>query len=742
MMSGNATQCEFIKENFFFLDSTALDKVESKLYGYVIDGDQVSMGNSASDSAGYSGKDGAFVYVNRQGNEITITQDFMGCYGIYVFQKEGYFAVSNSFQLMANKLKKLFPLTLNRDYANHLLVRTVSSVSMEGTLINEIRLLPKNTRIRIDVANSVMKIEEFDEHELSVPIDSKEGIELLDQWYDKWVNIIRNLKKKTNNIEVGLSGGKDSRITFCLFLTSDADLRELTIKSLKDGLHTHKEDLEIATDMSKQYDFPLNVNTISRNLSPYTLEESMDISAMTMLGFHKEMHFKDASYEKTLYKFTGSGGEALRGDWSMELPAFLERSRKIAEWYTTPDLSQSTEKIIKDSCKMIAKQINCPDETSFKVVAKLYEETYSRHHFGKATVESLSANIVTMMPLMDSLLYKLNTINEKNKDMELIFVLILDRYCKSLLDVRINGGRKYKKETIEYARYLNEKYPFQKRNREIARLEEQDNTNKTVSMTSRPIENIREKAEEYLWKSFSSRDCQQIFTRYFSKEIYSKAKLYANQFDYYPMRHVNAVLAITKAISDVTESQRLTQDSVFGYFGSFGQEEDAKRVRDVLYRGAMIRSFVKNLMTARIDIKNMKSSGNDLKIECSDSSCKISNPQWFGKDGKGYQIESLAQEIRIKVNCVHDGELILFLRGLDIRDDENVKIPVYIDYQYLAIDDEVIFDGLEEIWHDKPYEYKSAVKDGEEHVITVKWGPHGYTNMELLQLMDRILGNA
>ncbi|MBO6293068.1 MAG: hypothetical protein J6N51_12575 [Selenomonas sp.] len=732
------SQGKFIQDNFFFLESTDLDKVESRLYGYALDGDRVSMGTAGSGES--TGSDGAFVSIRRQDNEIVIEQDFMGCYGLYIFQQDGYFAISNSFWLLTEKMKKKFPLTLNRDYANHLLVRTVSSVSMEGTLINEIRLLPKNSRIKIDVVNTHMGVQYIDEKELSVPLDTKEGLQILDQWYHKWTGIIRGLKKKTNNIEVDLSGGKDSRITFALFLSSGIDMREVTVRSSKDGLHTHKEDLEIATEMSQKFAFPLNVNTVTRTGRPYTLQESLDISSMIMLGFHKEMHFKNICYDKPMYKFTGSGGESLRGYWDMPLQAFLKKSNKIASYYTTPGLAESTARVIEDSCQKIAREFALPDEASSEVVAKLFEETYSRHHFGKASIESLAGNVVTMMPLMDSLLYKLNTVTEHNQDMELIYALILDRYCPKLLDIRFDGRRRLRQETISYARQLNEQYPFVKREEKMVSLEMQVKEEEKPAVPAMPVQNIRKLADDCLWRSFESETCRDIFTRYFSSEIYAKARAYAKQFAYYPLRHVNAVLAITKAISDATESQRRVQDSIYSFFSSFEKDKETRRVQKILSRGAQIGTLVKNLITARIDIKNMSLGENDLQLECSDSRCSIETPQWFSKDGKGYQIESDAQELKIHMQCVKDGELFFFLRGRDVRDDDNVRIPVYIDYRYLAVDDEVIFDGLKEIWHDKPYEYRKSVKDGEKHVITIKWGSHGYTNMELMQLLEKCLG--
>ena len=43
------------------------------------------------------GGEGAYVYVKRDRDRITIQQDFMGSWGLYLFRVGDYFALSNSF---------------------------------------------------------------------------------------------------------------------------------------------------------------------------------------------------------------------------------------------------------------------------------------------------------------------------------------------------------------------------------------------------------------------------------------------------------------------------------------------------------------------------------------------------------------------------------------------------------------------------------------------------------------------
>lgn len=62
--------------------------------------------------------------------------------------------------------------------------------------------------------------------------------------------------------------------------------------------------------------------------------------------------------------------------------------------------------------------------------------------------------------------------------------------------------------------------------------------------------------------------------------------------------------------------------------------------------------YVKNLITARIDIKNEAGESNDIEILYIDKIVSISTPQWFCYNGKGYILHSQkgSLDISFKVN--------------------------------------------------------------------------------------------
>ena len=90
-----------LKNAFFVLDSTNLDAVQTCLYGFtfaegaVIDNAKALTGRAPE-------KEGAWVYVHRAGTKLTVTQDSVGCFGLYLYREGTYFALSNSFMLLVD----------------------------------------------------------------------------------------------------------------------------------------------------------------------------------------------------------------------------------------------------------------------------------------------------------------------------------------------------------------------------------------------------------------------------------------------------------------------------------------------------------------------------------------------------------------------------------------------------------------------------------------------------------------
>ncbi len=293
-----------LKEQFFIIDSNNIESMTDKFYGYILPNNNENIINKGN---------GSYIWIKEYNNILKIIQDFNGCYEIYLYKNNDYFAISNSFIKLVEYLKGKKPLSLNKDYADAFLFSGVCSFAYEETLINEIKILPRNYIININKKNKEINFERIDYQENSVDLDSEEGFKILDEWFSKWINIIQEIKKESDNIAVDLSGGIDSRLILALILSSNIDLKKIRIHSMNDGKHTHKDDYRIASQIAEELNFELNKNVFSTKYLPFKEENTtINLSFYTKLGFHNQMYFQTSYSLEPIYWIVGAGGENIR----------------------------------------------------------------------------------------------------------------------------------------------------------------------------------------------------------------------------------------------------------------------------------------------------------------------------------------------------------------------------------------------------------------------------------------------
>ena len=146
------------------------------------------------------------------------------------------------------------------------------------------------------------------------------------------------------------------------------------------------------------------------------------------------------------------------------------------------------------------------------------------------------------------------------------------------------------------------------------------------------------------------------------------------------------------------------------------------KILEKIYENEFLKKNPNNIgiflkyVTARIDIVNRKMKDNDILIlENSDNECKVLSPPFF-KDlrGTGYIFQSFKGKLDLKIKCINDGDLTIWLRGVDFRYLNN-RLPVYIKFTKFSVNNIQIFDSDIVVWHDNPtYHYiKEDLKDGE-----------------------------
>lgn len=569
-MQGN--ESKMLKKNFFFIDNDNVAEIEPKLYGFCIANDientYEKIENGESFTKAYS--NGSYVLIQDIRNKLCISQDFNGNYGLYLFQKNEYFAISNSFLFLTEKLRSKHELRFNYDYANALLAAGLSPLSDAETMVKEIKVLPRNVKVIIDKKTKKIELKEIDYQEHSVELNSVEGIKILDRWFYKWTSLINELSYLNKQIGVDLSGGIDSRLVFLLFLKSKIRWENVRVNSSNDGLHCHDEDFEIATQIAKHFGVELNTrqNNKSRALS---LEDSIHASFYTKLCIHKQMYWKNFYYEEPLFNFSGSGGEFLRASWSISKEQLMRQQCNRGKIYKHVDVSKSIEKILDNSYACSAKKYNVSELSRNELTQLMYRETRCRHHFGKAIVEGYCANIISIAPLMDSEIAKLQT--REYEDANLLIALIFTRYCPELLKFKFEGGREISQETIKFAEAINERFPLEDRELQVSGINNYWFIGNNEIVSDNGVRVAKDEINDFLYKAFITDKCKKLISAHFHKDLYDFAKDYTEKTKFYPLQEVYAVMAVYVILEMVLESQKQDCEVVYDRLTALNGEE-------------------------------------------------------------------------------------------------------------------------------------------------------------------------
>ena len=701
-------------KEFFIIDSDNLDLQETKLYGYMISSDSNTVIQETVEDSSKLSPDGSYIFVCKEKDSLVIHQDFNGSYGLYLYQDDNYFCISNSFLKIVDYLKHKINLTMNWDVAKSYLSSTLCTISYKQTLINEINLILRNRKVLIDVKSKKIFLNKVYYNENSISLDSEEAFNILDNWFDKWINIFRNLKLKTDNLSIDLSGGIDSRLTFALMLSSKIDLNRINIRSLNDEVHTHPEDFKIASTIADYYNFNLNNKEFLTDNPQYFKEFStiLNLSFYTKLGFHNQLFFKKFRRLNPFYRITGAGGESLRNHFGPTRKSLIIRAEAISN-----EVVDSTNKIIEKNIEEYIKEYDISEE-DYEFIN--YNETRRNNHFGRGAVESYLSNTIYLTPLIDSNLCKLKTTSKECDDDNLLVILIFIRYCPELLDFEFEGNKKFNQETIEYAKRLNNKYPFKARQLDLV-SEKKYNLDKKYNNSNsenKPLCSSKY-IKEYLKNIYLSDSYNCKVNMYFSPVTYARIAEHVTNAKFAQLQYVFPILSIIKAIDDVNLSNHIFDDKKLYWLEKY----------DKIPKHSMINNFKRDLylskyITGRLDIVNNGENSSIEIVECKDSNAVIRSPTWLNKKNRsGYVIQSEKTSLDIVFKTINEGKLQLFIRSIDFKDDNGVRIPIYIDFTKFTLNEKNIIRKNKVVWHNEPYVYEKMVKDNEIFKAHLEWQP-------------------
>ena len=555
---------KLLNNNFFILDSNNLEHINSHMYGFSVSEKGVLTDNYYKIKGEYKnpGPLGAYVMIRKIGNKIILNQDFYGSFGLYIYEEknDNYFILSNSFLLLEEYLIGKKNISLNKDFADNFIIADLCTYSMDETLIKEIKIIPPNAFIVINIKKKKYKLNYIDYKENTIPFESKEGLKIIDKWVDKWGYIFRSLKKQTNFISSDLSGGLDTRTLLSILLNSGIDINDILVHSIIDKNHDHEIDFKIATNISFHYGFKLNNFTFNDSGIIWSLKDTLFKSLYLKLGFHKEFHLNNKFYNNPRFSFTGHGGESLRG-----VPC--ARIEEYINYISSRDILGHSEEFFNSSKRLLNRSISILKniktfKNDFEISYFLYSKTVGRNHFGRGALEGFMINYYSLQPLMDPEIKQIKFDINKISSYDLI-IYIYVRFAPDLLKFPVQGNRSFYLESIKKAEKLNSRMSPYKIKTNYNKFFYIDRNRTSPAFQSKNNTNIY----KYLNELFKSTKYIQILNKLYDTNIYNWASSYSQQTSYYPFRHHYALLAIVVSLEYLSLNEKymtnLKNESIF-----------------------------------------------------------------------------------------------------------------------------------------------------------------------------------
>lgn len=503
-------------ENYWLIDTRDLSKVKNTFIGYTVTEDGDLILNEIPDKVDGTG---AYTFIHVLDDKIEIHQDFLGIQGIYYYKNKDFSVFSNGFDILVDYLIKLnIKLNFYRDFAAQYIFSNEEPINMNDTLISEISRLSKDIKIIIDLKGNVT-FETIHYIINKVKLDSKEVIDVLDSWYNKWCKLFRNLAKYHSPFLIDLSGGMDSRINFGIFLNSNINKNNCIIKRnipTKISYKKNYDDWDISQEILDKFGYNDRSNytyykTVKNDTNDLPIIKDL---ANIVFGNSKICNYGTPTFDKPLIHICGIYGDRIHLGDIIEIERYLDHKKKKYK----KDMKEEDIKILK---KMIDTNANIIKNKYKEANSELFLGDFSFDYIqrflgGKMTKNSFN-NDINISPFADPLYHKIKIYVDGTKNYFGMAALIYIRYFPDLIDFKFQSDaepRIISEEEKLFAKNMCAKYPFNK----IDYEEIKDNSDNKIFI--RKI-NDEVKIREYLKKVLM--EAKDKFIKIFNEDYFELA---------------------------------------------------------------------------------------------------------------------------------------------------------------------------------------------------------------------------
>ena len=105
----------------------------------------------------------------------------------------------------------------------------------------------------------------------------------------------------------------------------------------------------------------------------------------------------------------------------------------------------------------------------------------------------------------------------------------------------------------------------------------------------------------------------------------------------------------------------------------------------------MINNHKNSWHLYRFDLQNRGNNFNRINILENYNNLHINFPEWFRDNyGQGCQIQGDVNKSNLKFQCVNEGALRIILRGVDYRNPDGLRCPVYVNFTTFKLNEGLI----------------------------------------------------
>lgn len=719
-MPSNLCNTPYIADNFFFIDSTNCRDVQSRMYGYAYMEDEFNINYRGRNTKIPFDTYGCYINIIRDNSTVYIQQDYFGLFGLFIYERDGYFAISNSLFLMLIRLNGKEELDIDYSYLDLLVCSWLVPPAIEATYIKQISHVPSNVVLSIDTQTRTIS-RTINPYNIGIyPADSEKAFEILDHWQEKYKSLYVALEENDYPVKIDISGGFDSRTALATIKGESFNYEYPVFYSADDALYTHKEDFELASELASRLGFKLNQ---FRNFSSYPIaaEQSLIFSMLPKFLYHSEPYYPLKYYNRPYFNFGGQGGENLRVFYKDEREDIIRDIVRMPQ-FNYYDFNVSARDLLERELDQAEELLQC----DYSVGKKLYFLSRTRNHFGKTFVESFLANKMEIAPLMDPNLYKIDQ-HLPGCTPLLLNAIIIGRYLPELVDIPFQGGRSIPDADWQKAHELNSRFPRKngKAHDVFIICLNRCNPERGDGKTSAYDLARQGCHEEGLYKFIAGTYGDDVLTfcrRHRKNNAFMPDRFFTM---FYQIRQLFQLL-----------------DRVPPEPASKNSELPHAELSNNIFKILML------LLSSRVDLKFI-GNGKDQRAVLTDSIpdyLEYYYPDWLADiHGRGLVIQTRAwrDEIRFRFCCPHSGTMDIYFRAPYMDDVNGKRVELCVNYKKIII--KKLNHG--NIWtlhrhacatHDEPVRAKLAVDAGDCFEIRFAYAPCPLPVDEYLAMITRI----